>query len=150
MEPIESSETSAYNNTLTPGTYPKEKKLKSHEISTKCLILFCCIKYGKLKHTHTKTQTSTRVLVSPIHRNHRYLLYVSTFFHIQPLWEIKSVGVPHVISERFWICNIHVLSNGRITNSKFEHLYGLSIVVYLQVGYHTFPEGTEKSRDDSG
>jgi len=26
MEPIESSETSAYNNTLTPGTYPKEKK----------------------------------------------------------------------------------------------------------------------------
>jgi len=27
MEPIESSETSAYNNTLTPGTYPKEKKL---------------------------------------------------------------------------------------------------------------------------
>ena len=29
MEPIESSETSAYNNTLTPGTYPKEKKLQS-------------------------------------------------------------------------------------------------------------------------
>ena len=28
MEPIESSETSAYNNTLTPGTYPKEKKLQ--------------------------------------------------------------------------------------------------------------------------
>ena len=27
MEPIESSETSAYNNTLTPWTYPKEKKL---------------------------------------------------------------------------------------------------------------------------
>jgi len=27
--PIESSETSAYNNTLTPGTYPKEKKLQS-------------------------------------------------------------------------------------------------------------------------
>jgi len=26
MEPIESSETSAYSNTLTPGTYPKEKK----------------------------------------------------------------------------------------------------------------------------
>ena len=26
MEPIESSETSAYINTLTPGTYPKEKK----------------------------------------------------------------------------------------------------------------------------
>jgi len=34
MEPIESSETSAYINTLTPGTYPKEKKLqwKSYEI----------------------------------------------------------------------------------------------------------------------
>ena len=33
MEPIESSETSAYINTLTPGTYPKEKKLqyKEHE-----------------------------------------------------------------------------------------------------------------------
>jgi len=29
MEPIESSETSAYNNTLTPGTYPKEKELQS-------------------------------------------------------------------------------------------------------------------------
>jgi len=30
MEPIESSETSAYNNTLTPGTYPKEKKLRTN------------------------------------------------------------------------------------------------------------------------
>jgi len=29
MEPIESSETSAYINTLTLGTYPKEKKLQS-------------------------------------------------------------------------------------------------------------------------
>ena len=29
METIESSEMSAYNNTLTPGTYPKEKKLQS-------------------------------------------------------------------------------------------------------------------------
>jgi len=28
MEPIESSETLVYNNTLTPGTYPKEKKLQ--------------------------------------------------------------------------------------------------------------------------
>ena len=28
MEPIESSETSAYINTLTPGTYPKVKKLQ--------------------------------------------------------------------------------------------------------------------------
>ena len=28
MELIESSETSAYINTLTPGTYPKEKKLR--------------------------------------------------------------------------------------------------------------------------
>ena len=28
MEPIESSETSAYINTLTPRTYPKEKKLQ--------------------------------------------------------------------------------------------------------------------------
>jgi len=28
MESIESSETSAYINTLTPGTYPKEKKLQ--------------------------------------------------------------------------------------------------------------------------
>ena len=32
MEPIESSETSAYNNTLTPGTYPKEKILQSSGI----------------------------------------------------------------------------------------------------------------------
>ena len=29
MEPTESSETSTYNNTLTPGTYPKEKKLQN-------------------------------------------------------------------------------------------------------------------------
>ena len=29
MEPKESSETSSYINTLTPGTYPKEKKLQS-------------------------------------------------------------------------------------------------------------------------
>jgi len=29
MELIESSETSAYNNALTPGTYPKENKLQS-------------------------------------------------------------------------------------------------------------------------
>ena len=43
MEPIESSETSAYINTLTPGTYPKEKKLQSkHGESLKsriCLFL---------------------------------------------------------------------------------------------------------------
>jgi hypothetical protein len=40
MEPIESSETSAYNNTLTPGTYPKEKKLQSkHGESLKSRIL---------------------------------------------------------------------------------------------------------------
>ena len=35
VEPIESSETSAYNNTLTPGTYPKEKKLQKNEGFTK-------------------------------------------------------------------------------------------------------------------
>ena len=49
MEPIESSETSAYINTLTPGTYPKEKKLlttnlhlmslSSCELRTNCLTL---------------------------------------------------------------------------------------------------------------
>ena len=39
MEPIESSETSAYNNTLAPGTYPKEKKLQSkHGESLKSII----------------------------------------------------------------------------------------------------------------
>jgi hypothetical protein len=32
MEPIESSETSAYSNTLTPGTYPKEKKVQSRTL----------------------------------------------------------------------------------------------------------------------
>ena len=43
MEPIESSETSAYNNTLTPGTYPKEKGLQSkHGESLKSsTILYC-------------------------------------------------------------------------------------------------------------
>jgi len=40
MELIESTETSAYNNTLTPGTYPKEKKLQSkHGESLKLTIL---------------------------------------------------------------------------------------------------------------
>ena len=34
MEPIETSETSAYNNTLTPGTYPKEKNLQAAQSST--------------------------------------------------------------------------------------------------------------------
>ena len=39
MEPIESSETSGYNNTLTPGTYSKEKKLESkHSESLKSRI----------------------------------------------------------------------------------------------------------------
>ena len=33
MEPIESSETSAYSNTLTPGTYPKVKKLQSLDLA---------------------------------------------------------------------------------------------------------------------
>jgi hypothetical protein len=47
MEPIESSETSAYNNTLTPGTCPKGKKLQRLTsflhcdiISSKSLSLF--------------------------------------------------------------------------------------------------------------
>jgi hypothetical protein len=41
MEPIESSETSAYINTLTPGTFPKEKKLQSkHGESLKSRIPF--------------------------------------------------------------------------------------------------------------
>ena len=48
MEPIESSKTSVYNNTLTPGTYPKEKKLQSkHGESLKStnfsLLLSSCI-----------------------------------------------------------------------------------------------------------
>ena len=48
MEPIESSETSAYNNTLTPGTYPKEKKLQPlillppQKFAHVTLLLFCC------------------------------------------------------------------------------------------------------------
>ena len=43
MEPIESSETSAYNNTLTPGTYPKEKKLLSkHGESLKSRTYITC------------------------------------------------------------------------------------------------------------
>ena len=44
MEPIESSETSAYINTLTPGTYPKEKKLQSkHGESLKSRVRSLCI-----------------------------------------------------------------------------------------------------------
>ena len=39
MEPIESSETSAYINTLTPGTYPKEKKLQEKNFFLKAVIL---------------------------------------------------------------------------------------------------------------
>jgi hypothetical protein len=47
MEPIESSETSAYNNTLTPGTYPKEKKLQYicwFDYYFQCCLFgsFCC------------------------------------------------------------------------------------------------------------
>ena len=34
MEPIESSETSAYSNSVTPGTYPKEKILQTGILST--------------------------------------------------------------------------------------------------------------------
>ena len=44
MEPIESSEASAYINTLTPGTYPKEKKLQSkHGESLKSRIILSCV-----------------------------------------------------------------------------------------------------------
>ena len=32
MEPIESSETSAYNNTVTPGTYPKDSEMLAVEV----------------------------------------------------------------------------------------------------------------------
>ena len=49
MEPIESSETSAYINTLTPGTYPKENKLQSKHggslKSRRTVISLCCIFY---------------------------------------------------------------------------------------------------------
>ena len=46
MEPIESSETSAYINTLTPGTYPKEKKLRCFL----CLWLSTSFPFQLLKH----------------------------------------------------------------------------------------------------
>ena len=39
-EPIESSETSAYINTLMPGTYPKEKKLQED---------YCFRDYGSVR-----------------------------------------------------------------------------------------------------
>jgi hypothetical protein len=48
MEPTESSEMSAYNNTLTPGTYPKEKKLQSkHGESLKSRIRYYPLKIHK-------------------------------------------------------------------------------------------------------
>ena len=51
MEPIESSETSAYINTLTPGTFPKEKKLQSkHGESLKSrnfMVVCICISCGR-------------------------------------------------------------------------------------------------------
>ena len=43
MEPIESTETSAYINTLTPGTYPKDKKLQSkhgESLKSRIIILY--------------------------------------------------------------------------------------------------------------
>ena len=81
MEPIESSETSAYINTLTPGTYPKEKKLQSkHGESLKSrLILVGHGKHEKFYPSHTlaviasnsttvaheQTKVNTEVLISP-------------------------------------------------------------------------------------
>ena len=48
MEPVESSETSAYNNKLTPGTYPKEKKLQSkHGESLKSRICYNLLSVGE-------------------------------------------------------------------------------------------------------
>ena len=46
MEPTESSETSAYINTLTPGTYPKEKKLQTWKS------LKFTLKYTKISLVH--------------------------------------------------------------------------------------------------
>ena len=43
MEPIESSETSAYNNTLTPGTYPKEKKLTLISLHSRFVLVLWAI-----------------------------------------------------------------------------------------------------------
>ena len=46
MEPIESSENSAYNNTLTPGTYPKEKKLQVRNCKHSMSIVVCFMLYS--------------------------------------------------------------------------------------------------------
>ena len=61
MEPIESSETSAYINTLTPGTYPKEKKLQSkHGESLKSRrFLFIY----RVKSTHVNYDTNNKFLI---------------------------------------------------------------------------------------
>ena len=49
MEPIESSETSAYINTLTPGTYPKENKLQSQFIPLQNVVYFITLHFLVLK-----------------------------------------------------------------------------------------------------
>ena len=74
MEPIESSETSAYNNTLTPGTYPKEKKLQEYityrikQKYTKQTTVYTTIKKTEPKELHyTTTLPSTSPNYTSLH-----------------------------------------------------------------------------------
>ena len=60
MEPKESSETSAYINTLTPGTYPKETKLQSkHGESLKSRIK---VNLFIFKHYFVKGEVEVQIL----------------------------------------------------------------------------------------
>ena len=65
----ESSETSAYNNTLTPGTYPKEKRLQSkHGESLKSRIPLCYFShYYHMYHQliNRPTKSTRRATLSP-------------------------------------------------------------------------------------
>ena len=58
MEPIKSSETSAYINTLTPGTYPKEKKVQSkhgESLKSRIFTIFIELEIEALRPTQAST-----------------------------------------------------------------------------------------------
>ena len=57
----ESSETSAYNNTLTPGTYPKEKKLQDNTSSVQKKASIVAIGFCK----PAAQQTRNALIITP-------------------------------------------------------------------------------------
>jgi len=69
METIESSETSAYNNTLTPGTYPKEEKLQSKHGESLKSRLFLIHKLVDWRVLETNMQSAKAACTVCLYRN---------------------------------------------------------------------------------